>query len=118
MTWKLFAAIEEGELEEDKIHEGEAADEINPEKNQDEQAATETLVSMIQWYKDVVSPLMGPNCRFYPTCSSYGIASLREHGPAKGLVLTAWRILRCNPFAGKGYDPPQWPPPGWFAGGS
>ena len=75
-----------------------------------------TLIGMIQWYKDTLSPLMQPRCRFYPTCSSYGIASIKEFGPVKGLILTAWRILRCNPVGGKGYDPPQWPPPSWFAG--
>ena len=79
-------------------------------------AVEDVLVAMIQWYKDTLSPLMQPRCRFYPTCSSYGIASIKEFGPARGLVLTAWRILRCNPFGGKGYDPPVWPPPFWFAG--
>mmetsp|Transcript_42542 Transcript_42542/g.96304 ORF Transcript_42542/g.96304 Transcript_42542/m.96304 type:complete len:199 (+) Transcript_42542:52-648(+) len=82
----------------------------------DDDPTTEALVGMIQWYKDAISPLMAPACRFYPTCSSYGIESLRSYGPVKGLVLTGWRIMRCNPFGGKGYDPPQWPPPGWFAG--
>lgn len=90
-----------------------------PESKQDapaEQGTEDVLVGMIQWYKDYISPLMGPNCRFQPTCSSYAITSLRQHGAAKGLLLTAWRILRCNPVGGKGYDPPQWPPPGFFAG--
>jgi len=76
----------------------------------------ELFVAMIQWYKDWISPLMGPNCRFYPTCSSYAIASLKEYGPIQGLTLTAWRILRCNPIGGKGYDPPTWPPPSFRAG--
>jgi len=76
----------------------------------------ELFVAMIQWYKDWISPLMGPNCRFYPTCSSYAIASLKNYGPIQGLVLTAWRILRCNPIGGKGYDPPTWPPPSYGAG--
>ena len=76
----------------------------------------DVLVGMIQWYKDTLSPNMQPRCRFYPTCSSYGIASIKEFGPVKGLVLTAWRILRCQPFGGKGYDPPIWPPPFYLAG--
>lgn len=42
--------------------------------------------------------------------------AIKEFGPSKGAVLTAWRILRCNPFGGRGYDPPVWPPPPWDAG--
>jgi hypothetical protein len=87
--------------------------------NNDEKDApkdVEIFVAVIQWYKDWISPLMGPNCRFYPTCSSYAIASLKQYGPVHGLVLTAWRILRCNPVGGKGYDPPTWPPPSFGAG--
>ena len=84
--------------------------------NEDPDATTDVLVGMIQWYKDWISPLIGPNCRYLPTCSSYAIASLKAYGPAKGLILTAWRILRCNPFGGRGYDPPRWPPPGWLSG--
>mmetsp|Transcript_59003 Transcript_59003/g.80571 ORF Transcript_59003/g.80571 Transcript_59003/m.80571 type:complete len:200 (-) Transcript_59003:144-743(-) len=82
-----------------------------------EGALTESLVAMVQFYKKAISPLLAPACRFYPTCSSYAIQSLKDYGPARGIVLTAWRILRCNPSGGKGYDTPQWPPPGYFAGG-
>ena len=92
--------------------------ESNSESKGDDKGASGVLVSTIQWYKDWISPLMGPNCRFYPTCSSYAIASIREFGPSKGLLLTSWRILRCNPFGGNGVDRPQWPPPGWSAGSS
>jgi len=95
--------------------EGDRADKEDGDGNDDD-GVVESLVSMIQMYKDFISPLMGPNCRFFPTCSSYGIESIREFGPAKGLVLTAWRIIRCNPFCGKGVDMPQWPPPSFFAG--
>eukprot|EP01035_Chromulina_nebulosa_P016971 gene16971-22467_t len=59
---------------------------------------------------------MPPNCRFLPTCSSYGIEAIDKFGPLKGFILTAWRILRCNPTGGSGYDPPVWPPPNYFAG--
>jgi hypothetical protein len=83
-----------------------------------EDKTTELLIAMIQIYKDQISPLIGPNCRFVPTCSSYAIGSLKKYGPVKGLLLTAWRILRCNPLGGKGYDPPQWPPCNFFAGSS
>ena len=80
-------------------------------------AVVDGLVSMVMWYKSAISPLLAPACRFYPTCSSYAIASLQEYGPLRGLVLTAWRLLRCNPTGGKGYDQPIWPPPSYFAGG-
>jgi len=87
-----------------------------PSPDEDEEGAVvAAMVATIKWYKEWISPLIGPNCRFYPTCSSYGITSITEYGPAKGLILTAWRILRCNPVGGQGYDPPQWPPPGYFS---
>ena len=75
-------------------------------------------VAALPRYKTSISPLLAPACRFYPTCSSYAIASIKEYGALQGLILTAWRLLRCNPFGGKGYDQPTWPPPGWFAGGA
>jgi putative membrane protein insertion efficiency factor len=120
-SWQLFSVsndLDSNDLTTLASHDGR--DEISEEQKEEvgDESTTVVLISMIQWYKDMISPFMGPNCRFYPTCSSYGIESLREHGPVKGLVLTAWRIMRCNPFGGKGYDPPQWPPPGWFAGSS
>ena len=46
-----------------------------------------------------------PTCRFTPTCSTYAIQAIRKHGPFKGLALAVWRILRCNPWGGSGYDP-------------
>ncbi len=48
--------------------------------------------------------MLGNNCRFYPTCSSYGIDAFKEHGAIKGFILTVWRILRCNPFSKGGVD--------------
>ncbi len=44
-------------------------------------------------------------CKFTPTCSQYGIEAIEKHGAIKGLLLTIWRILRCNPFSKGGYDP-------------
>lgn len=70
----------------------------------------------IMWYKNTLSPIMPPRCRFLPSCSTYGLQSIDKYGPWKGGVLTAWRIFRCNPTGGSGYDPPVWPPPGYFAG--
>ena len=74
------------------------------------------MLNSILWYKSSLSPILPPRCRFLPTCSSYGIESIEKYGPLKGGVLTIWRIFRCNPFGGSGYDPPQWPPPDYFAG--
>lgn len=70
----------------------------------------------IMWYKDTLSPIMPPNCRFLPSCSSYALQAIDTFGPWKGGVLTAWRLIRCNPTGGRGYDPPVWPPPGYRAG--
>jgi putative membrane protein insertion efficiency factor len=76
----------------------------------------EVLVNAVKWYRSVLSPIMPPNCRFVPSCSNYSIEALQTFGSVKGLILTAWRILRCNPLGGAGYDPPMWPPPGFRAG--
>eukprot|EP00981_Chlorochromonas_danica_P006726 scaffold1463_cov189-Ochromonas_danica.AAC.21 len=70
----------------------------------------------IMWYKDTLSPIMPPNCRFLPSCSSYALQAIDTFGPWKGGILTAWRLIRCNPTGGSGYDPPVWPPPGYRAG--
>lgn len=85
--------------------------------NEDEEDTLKTwMIDAIYWYKNTLSPVMPPNCRFLPTCSTYGIQSIKEYGPIRGGVLTAWRIFRCNPFGGCGFDPPQWPPPSFRAG--
>lgn len=63
------------------------------------------LIWLIKGYKKFISPLLGDNCRFYPTCSSYAIEALQIHGFFKGSLLTIWRILRCNPFGKPGLDP-------------
>eukprot|EP01041_Mallomonas_annulata_P006189 gene6189-12539_t len=95
----------------------------SPNPNEDEKLKTseesklkDVMLDSIRWYKSTLSPLMPPNCRFLPTCSSYGIQAIQEFGPWKGGILTAWRIMRCTPIGGFGYDPPRWPPPGYFAG--
>ena len=63
------------------------------------------LIQPIRFYQKYISPLKPPTCRFTPTCSQYAIEAIRKHGPFKGLVLAVWRILRCNPWGGSGYDP-------------
>ncbi len=66
----------------------------------------------IRFYQKVISPLKPPSCRFYPTCSNYGIEAIEKHGGIKGGYLTINRILRCQPFCKGGYDPvpEEWPP--------
>ncbi len=66
---------------------------------------SEALILPIRLYQCFISPLTPPSCRFTPTCSQYAIEALRKHGPLKGLALALWRILRCNPWGGSGYDP-------------
>ena len=68
------------------------------------------MVGAIGIYKNFISPLLPPACRFLPTCSQYGVQAIEEFGPTKGSILTTWRLLRCSPFGGRGYDPPIWPP--------
>jgi len=79
-------------------------------KESESKPVTAGMVGAIGFYKNFISPLLPPACRFLPTCSQYGVQAINEYGPEKGLVLTAWRILRCSPFGGRGYDPPKWPP--------
>lgn len=63
------------------------------------------LILPIRFYRKYISPLKPPTCRFTPTCSQYAIEAIRKHGPFKGVALAVWRILRCNPWGGSGYDP-------------
>nr|WP_283774967.1 membrane protein insertion efficiency factor YidD [Brachybacterium equifaecis] len=59
----------------------------------------------IRAYQVGISPYTPPACRFDPVCSQYGMDALHRHGAVKGVLLTAWRILRCNPFTRGGIDP-------------
>ncbi|HVN41718.1 MAG TPA: membrane protein insertion efficiency factor YidD [Steroidobacteraceae bacterium] len=69
------------------------------------------LIALIQLYRWFVSPLLGQNCRFYPTCSCYAQESLARHGVLRGSWLAARRICRCHPWNPGGYDPvPDAPP--------
>jgi hypothetical protein len=63
---------------------------------------------VVRLYQLVLSPHLGRTCRFHPTCSSYAIRAFREYGALKGLVLTVYRLARCHPWGGHGYDPPRW----------
>lgn len=93
--------------------EGRAHAEAGGEEEEAEGGAgVQAALAALRLYKRAISPLLPASCRFVPTCSAYAAASYREFGVAKGTVLTAWRLARCNPFGGSGFDPPAWPPPG------
>lgn len=63
------------------------------------------LIALLKVYRKVISPLYGDVCRFHPTCSAYGLGQLQQRGLVLGIPLTAWRILRCNPWSRGGDDP-------------
>jgi len=63
------------------------------------------FIVLIKIYQYTLSPFLGKQCRFTPTCSQYGIEALQKHGALNGSWLTLKRILRCNPWGGSGYDP-------------
>ncbi|HHY73329.1 MAG TPA: membrane protein insertion efficiency factor YidD [Bacillus bacterium] len=62
------------------------------------------FIGMIRFYQKFISPLKPPTCRFYPTCSHYGLEAFKRFGVLKGCYLTAVRILKCNPFHPGGFD--------------
>ncbi|MEO5893345.1 MAG: membrane protein insertion efficiency factor YidD [Ferruginibacter sp.] len=63
------------------------------------------FIGLIKLYQLIISPWLGNQCRYTPTCSQYGIEALQKYGPIKGLWLTIKRIARCNPWGGHGPDP-------------
>ena len=65
-----------------------------------------SLAVAVRIYQATLSPLLGPTCRFEPTCSRYLVAAVRKHGLPLGLWRGAWRILRCHPWSPGGHDPP------------
>ena len=62
------------------------------------------FIFLISIYQKFISPLMGPSCRFHPTCSEYSIQAITKFGAYKGGLLSAKRILKCNPWGGSGID--------------
>ena len=63
------------------------------------------LLALLRVYRGYVSPLMGPHCRFTPSCSEYAVEAVHVHGAVRGFVLSGWRLLRCQPFHPGGFDP-------------
>jgi putative membrane protein insertion efficiency factor len=62
------------------------------------------LIGLIRGYQILLSPRIGQVCRYYPTCSHYGLAAIKVHGAGKGSLLAAWRVLRCHPWATGGIE--------------
>jgi putative membrane protein insertion efficiency factor len=98
------------EASQDKEDESNSSPNDDTETEKDEPLVSSAMILSIGFYKEFISPLLPPACRFLPTCSQYGVQAIEQFGPTKGAILTAWRLLRCTPFGGKGYDPPRWPP--------
>ena len=66
---------------------------------------THLLIKLIKLYKYLISPLIGPSCRYLPTCSEYSIEALKTYGFVKGLLLSLKRIMSCHPLGNSGFDP-------------
>jgi putative membrane protein insertion efficiency factor len=65
----------------------------------------DAAIAVIRGYQRALSPLLGPRCKYYPSCSEYAVQAIGRYGMLRGSVLAAWRLLRCNPFSHGGYDP-------------
>ncbi|KAK7390532.1 hypothetical protein VNO78_25840 [Psophocarpus tetragonolobus] len=86
-------------------------EESNPKTDKDgevDNLGVKVALSMLRFYKREISPILPKSCRYIPTCSEYSMEAYKRYGVVKGTVLTAWRLCRCNPFGGHGYDPPRW----------
>lgn len=64
-----------------------------------------SIIGIIKLYQLIISPMLGPRCRFNPTCSNYAIEAIKVHGIAKGCWLSAKRVLKCHPLNNGGDDP-------------
>ncbi|PKI43467.1 UPF0161 protein At3g09310 [Punica granatum] len=84
------------------------SDPNSPQDEKEDSAGVKVALSMLRFYKREISPLLPNSCRYIPTCSEYSMEAYKKYGVAKGTVLTAWRLCRCNPLGGSGFDPPRW----------
>jgi len=107
---------EEGEEGKDESTSRSSSNSVSDD-NDDERSKSEgddvlvkISLSLIDFYRNELSPFMPKSCRFIPSCSNYAFEAYTKYGAGKGFILTEWRIARCNPFGGRGYDPPRWPP--------
>ena len=98
------------DIEERKEEEMEKNTPSTTNKTEENDVLVKISLSLIDFYRKELSPFMPKSCRFIPSCSNYAFEAYTKFGAGKGFILTAWRIARCNPFGGRGYDPPRWPP--------
>jgi uncharacterized protein len=69
------------------------------------QALRALAVAPIKLYQRLISPMVGQRCKYYPSCSEYAVQAVQRFGILRGLVLAAWRLVRCNPWSHGGFDP-------------
>lgn len=62
------------------------------------------LIMIVKFYRKFISPLFPPCCKYYPTCSTYALTAIERFGAFRGMLLAAWRLLRCNPWSMGGID--------------
>ncbi|XP_058209116.1 UPF0161 protein At3g09310 isoform X1 [Rhododendron vialii] len=84
------------------------SDQSTSKEDEEDSTGVKAALSMLRFYKREISPLMPNSCRYVPTCSEYSMIAYKKYGVVKGTVLTAWRLCRCNPLGGSGFDPPRW----------
>ncbi|KAK9290366.1 hypothetical protein L1049_008535 [Liquidambar formosana] len=104
---------EQKEEKQEKSEELGGGIKVTPDSEGDS-IGVKAALSMLRFYKREISPLLPKSCRYVPTCSEYSMIAYKKYGFAKGTILTAWRLCRCNPLGGSGFDPPRWfdePPP-------
>ena len=93
-------------LKTDRVaHNGGASSDGEKEMKNIRQIIVQLILGLIWLYQKILSPFMGVNCRFEPTCSAYAEEALSEYGGFKGGWLALRRIARCHPWGGAGYDP-------------
>eukprot|EP01018_Ginkgo_biloba_P034430 Gb_14420 [translate_table: standard] len=92
---------------EDTVQEDKQGREVKTEEGMHDFGVLIAL-AFLRFYRREISPLIPASCRYVPTCSEYAMQAYTRYGVIKGTILTAWRLCRCNPFGGSGFDPPRW----------
>ncbi|EXC30970.1 hypothetical protein L484_021270 [Morus notabilis] len=89
-------------------NEGSNSDLDKPQDQEVDNLGVRAALSILKFYKGEISPLLPKSCRYVPTCSEYSMEAYKKYGVVKGTILTTWRLCRCNPLGGSGFDPPRW----------
>ncbi|KAK9755630.1 hypothetical protein RND81_01G039500 [Saponaria officinalis] len=82
--------------------------EHDSEAQEEYSVGVKAALSVLNFYKREISPLLPRSCRYVPTCSEYSMIAYKKYGFVKGTALTTWRLCRCNPLGGSGFEPPRW----------